>query len=58
MDNGRGNGEISGREGGRDSGRDFSERDFSLVPRALQVEEDLVRIVDDYRSLVYAGSLM
>ena len=32
-------------------------RDFSLIPRALQVEEDLVRIVNDYRSLVYAGSL-
>ena len=32
--------------------------DFSLIPRAMQAEEDLSRIVDDYRSLVFAGSLM
>ena len=42
----------------RDVGQRCNERNFSLVPRALQVEEDLIRIVDDYRSLVYAGSLL
>ena len=42
----------------RDVAQRCNERNFSLVPRALQVEEDLIRIVDDYRSLVYAGSLL
>jgi hypothetical protein len=32
--------------------------DFRLIPRAMQAEEDLVRAIDDYQSLVCAGSLM
>ena len=34
------------------------ELDFRLIPRAMQAEEDLIRSIDDYQSLVYAGSLM
>ena len=32
--------------------------DCSIIPRAMQAEEDLCRIIDDYQSLVFAGSLM
>ena len=35
-----------------------ADRDSSLIPRALQAEEDLLRVADDYRSLVFAGSFM
>jgi hypothetical protein len=35
-----------------------NELDFRLIPRAMQAEEDLIRSIDDYQSLVMAGSLM
>jgi hypothetical protein len=30
--------------------------DFSLIPRALQAEEDLLRVIDEFRSLEYAAT--
>ncbi len=35
-----------------------AEVDFRLIPRAMQAEEDLVRSIDDYQSLIFASSLM
>jgi hypothetical protein len=32
--------------------------DFSLIPRAMQTEEDLVRLIDDYRSLKAAHLIL
>lgn len=40
------------------SDENVTERDSSLIPRALQAEEDLLRVANDYRSLVCAGALM
>ena len=40
------------------AGEGESELDFRLIPRAMQAEEDLIRSIDDYQSLVVAGSLM
>jgi hypothetical protein len=31
--------------------------DFTIIPRAMQAEEDLMRIIDDYRSLLLAVSM-
>lgn len=30
--------------------------DFSLIPRAMQAEEDLVQYINDFRSIEYAAA--
>ena len=34
-----------------------ADMDFTLIPRAMQIEEDLVRSIGDFRSLLAAHSL-
>ena len=38
-------------------GSHHAEQDFTLIPRAMQVEEDLVRCIDDFRSLLAAHKM-
>ena len=35
-----------------------SDLDFTLIPRAMQTEEDLIRAIDEFRSLVEAGKML
>jgi hypothetical protein len=35
-----------------------SDLDFTLIPRAMQTEEDLIRAVDEFKSLVEAGKML
>lgn len=35
-------------------GAQHVDMDFTLIPRAMQIEEDLVRCIGDFRSLVAA----
>ena len=35
-----------------------SDLDFTLIPRAMQTEEDLIRAIDEFKSLVEAGKML
>lgn len=39
-------------------GAQHMDMDFTLIPRAMQIEEDLVRCIGDFKSLLAAHGLV